>query len=91
MPYTREGTGNGLDPPVAETRDQVIGASYAPITLVEYGGYGGPHCRAANERISLIIESEAEPGSDVLPHGPSPRAIWALDAMVVDPIKPDRA
>jgi NhaA family Na+:H+ antiporter len=41
-----------LDRPVDPTRDHVVGAPAAPITLVEYGSYDCPHCRAANAHIS---------------------------------------
>ncbi len=45
---------NRLDRPVDNTRDHVLGAEHAEITLVEYGSYDCPHCRAANERISEV-------------------------------------
>lgn len=32
----------------------MVGASDAPITLLEYGSYDCPHCRAANARISEV-------------------------------------
>ncbi|HEX6995501.1 MAG TPA: Na+/H+ antiporter NhaA [Gammaproteobacteria bacterium] len=43
-----------LDRPVDEREDHVLGPSNAPITLVEYGSYDCPHCRAANERIAAV-------------------------------------
>jgi NhaA family Na+:H+ antiporter len=43
-----------LDRPVDETRDHVLGRTDADITLVEYGSYDCPHCRAANERIAEV-------------------------------------
>ncbi|MGF1624639.1 MAG: Na+/H+ antiporter NhaA [Alphaproteobacteria bacterium] len=43
-----------LDRPVDEARDHVLGAAAAPVTLVEYGSYACPHCRAANERIAEV-------------------------------------
>ena len=46
--------GDRLDPPVDPKRDHVLGAAAAPITLVEYGSYDCPHCRAANERITEV-------------------------------------
>jgi len=45
---------NRLDRPVDAERDHVLGAPRAEITLVEYGSYDCPHCRAANERISEV-------------------------------------
>ena len=48
-----------LDRPVDEHHDHVLGASSAPITVVEYGSYACRFCQAANER---IIELRAEFG-----------------------------
>ena len=45
---------NRLDRPVDVTRDHVLGPVDASITLVEYGSYDCPHCRAANERITEV-------------------------------------
>jgi Na+:H+ antiporter, NhaA family len=45
---------NRLDRPVDASRDHVLGPDRAEITLVEYGSYDCPHCRAANERISEV-------------------------------------
>ena len=45
---------NRLDRPVDEARDHVLGPTNAAITLVEYGSYDCPHCRAANERIAEV-------------------------------------
>ena len=41
-----------LDGPVDHETDHVLGPADAEITLVEYGSYACPHCRAANERIA---------------------------------------
>ena len=41
-----------LDRPVDHETDHVLGPANAEITLVEYGSYACPHCRAANERIA---------------------------------------
>lgn len=43
-----------LDRAVDSARDHVLGAPNAQITLVEYGSYDCPHCRAANSRISEV-------------------------------------
>ncbi len=48
------GIANRLDRPVNPVYDHVLGPDNAEITLVEYGSYDCPHCRAANERISQV-------------------------------------
>jgi NhaA family Na+:H+ antiporter len=59
-----------LDRPVDERRDHVLGASNAPITLVEYGSYDCPHCRAANERITEVRAQFGERLRYVFRHRP---------------------
>jgi NhaA family Na+:H+ antiporter len=44
-------SGVTLDPPVNPGTDHILGPHDAPISLVEYGSYACPHCRAAHERI----------------------------------------
>jgi NhaA family Na+:H+ antiporter len=47
-------TTHRLDRPVDAAVDHVLGPSRAEITLVEYGSYACPYCRAANERITEV-------------------------------------
>ncbi|MBK1865816.1 Na+/H+ antiporter NhaA [Aestuariivirga sp. YIM B02566] len=61
---------NRLDRPVDGERDHVLGASRAPITLVEYGSYACPHCRAANERVADIRDQLGERVRYVFRHRP---------------------
>ena len=43
-----------LDRPVDNNYDHTLGPANAEITLVEYGSYACPYCRAANERIAQV-------------------------------------
>ena len=43
-----------LDRPVREEYDHILGPAGAQITLVEYGSYACPYCRAANEQIAEV-------------------------------------
>lgn len=61
---------NRLDRAVDGARDHVLGADTAPITLVEYGSYDCPHCRAANERITEVREEFGERLRYVFRHRP---------------------
>lgn len=73
---------NRLDRPVDPARDHVLGAAGAPITLVEYGSYDCPHCRAANERITEVRAQFGERLRYVFRHRPvigSERARRAAD------------
>ena len=61
---------NRLDRPVDDARDHVLGSSNAPITLVEYGSYDCPHCRAANDRITEVRNQFGERLKYVFRHRP---------------------
>src|SRR6266850_4374777 len=67
-----EKTNNRLDPPVDNTRDHILGSNDAPITLVEYGCYVCPHCRAANERIAEVRGQLGDRLRYVFRHRPIP-------------------
>jgi NhaA family Na+:H+ antiporter len=58
-----------LDRPVDAT-DHVLGQASAEITLVEYGSYACPYCRAANERIAEIRDQFGERLRYVFRHKP---------------------
>jgi len=45
----------------AGPEDHILGAADAAITLVEYGSYACPSCRAANERIAEVRDEIGRP------------------------------
>jgi len=51
---TNSDTTRWLARPVDLDTDHVLGDENAEITLVEYGSYACPHCRAANEEIARL-------------------------------------
>jgi Na+:H+ antiporter, NhaA family len=59
-----------LDRPVDPKRDHVLGSPNAEISLVEYGSYACPHCRAANERIAEARDQLGEQVCYVFRHLP---------------------
>lgn len=61
---------NRLDRPVDPGRDHIVGADRAEITLVEYGSYDCPHCRAANGRIAEVRDQLGERVRYVFRHRP---------------------
>ena len=61
---------NRLDRPVDEARDHVLGTPHAEITLVEYGSYACPYCRAANEQIAAVRDRFGERLCYVFRHRP---------------------
>lgn len=69
-----------LDQPVDGTRDHVLGPINAEITLVEYGSYDCPHCRAANERIQEVRKEYGDRLRYVFRHRPIRGSAIARDA-----------
>jgi Na+:H+ antiporter, NhaA family len=49
-----------LDRPIDEKYDHVLGPTGAQVTLVEYGSYACPYCRAANEQIAAVRDEFGE-------------------------------
>src|SRR5688500_4610701 len=63
---------NYLDRPVDIAVDHFLGQPDAPISLVEYGSYACPHCRAANERIAEVRDEFGDRLRYVFRHRPIP-------------------
>ena len=63
---------NRLDRPVGPA-DHALGSETAPITLVEYGSYACPHCRAANERIAEVRDQVRRAPALCVPPPPAAR------------------
>jgi NhaA family Na+:H+ antiporter len=61
---------NRLDRPVDDNFDHVLGPADAQVTLVEYGSYACPHCRAANEVIADIRDQFGDRMRYVFRHRP---------------------
>jgi len=61
---------NRLDRAVNPDYDHTLGAATAEITLVEYGSYDCPHCRAANARIGEVREQLGDRVRYVFRHRP---------------------
>lgn len=63
---------NRLSRPADPNLDHVLGLPSANITLVEYGSYACPHCRAANDRIAEARDEFGERLRYVFRHRPIP-------------------
>src|SRR6187455_1395525 len=61
---------NRLDRAVNPDHDHTLGTASAEITLVEYGSYDCPHCRAANARIGEVREQLGDRVRYVFRHRP---------------------
>ena len=82
-------TRNRLDRPVDQATDHVLGPPGAPITLVEYGSYACPHCRAANERIAELRHQFGERLRYAFRHRPISGSDLARRAAVLAERAPD--
>lgn len=71
---------NRLDRSVDDTIDHTLGPERAQITLVEYGSYACPYCRAANERIVEVRDQLGERLRYVFRHRPLTGSDIALRA-----------
>jgi NhaA family Na+:H+ antiporter len=61
---------NRLDRGVDEAYDHVLGPRAAQVTLVEYGSYACPYCRAANEQIAKVRDEFGDRLRYVFRHRP---------------------
>ena len=61
---------NRLDLPANGRADHVLGDAGAEITLVEYGSFNCPYCRAANEVIANLRDHFGERMRYVFRHRP---------------------
>ncbi len=67
---SRARLGNRLDRAVDEGYDHVLGPANAQITLVEYGSYACPYCRAANDQIARVRDEFGDRLRYVFRHRP---------------------
>ncbi|HEU4584900.1 MAG TPA: Na+/H+ antiporter NhaA [Gemmatimonadaceae bacterium] len=73
-------TNDRLVPPVDESVDHVLGPADPEVTLVEYGSYDCPYCRAANERVEELRDEFRDEMRYVWRHRPIPGSELALRA-----------
>jgi len=69
-----------LSSPVDDARDHTLGPREAQITLVEYGSYDCPYCRAVNDHIVKIRHEFGDRLRYVFRHYPLPGSEIALRA-----------
>jgi len=77
---SQQAVSSKLDRPVDEARDHVLGPADAQITLVEYGSYACPYCRAVNEHIVQLRHEFGDRLRYVFRHFPLPGSDIALRA-----------
>jgi NhaA family Na+:H+ antiporter len=80
---------NFLASPVEPGIDHILGPYDAPITLVEYGSYDCPNCRAANERIADVRDELGDRLRYVFRHRPVPGSELARAAAELAERAPD--
>lgn len=72
MSETVDELGYSLSQPVEAASDHILGPVDAEMTLLEYGSYACPHCRAANERIADVRDQLGQRMRYVFRHRPLP-------------------
>ncbi len=66
-----------LDRPVDRKTDHMLGVADAEISLVEYGSYACPHCRAANDRIAQARDQLGDRVCYAVELAQTPEAFWS--------------
>jgi NhaA family Na+:H+ antiporter len=66
------GTSDRLQRPLDPRTDHILGTPGAPVTLVEYGSYACPYCRAAHERIVQLRDQFGDQLVHAYRHRPVP-------------------
>lgn len=80
-----------LDRVVDAGRDHILGSTDADITLLEFGSYDCPHCRAANERITEVRKRFGDRLRYVFRHRPLTGSdIARRAAILVEQVEPER-
>ena len=69
-----------LDHPVDHTRDHILGPLAAEITVLEYGSYACPYCRAVNDHIAKLRHEFGDRLRYVFRHYPLPGSDIAMRA-----------
>jgi Na+:H+ antiporter, NhaA family len=80
---------NVLSHSVDDASDHILGPKDAPITLVEYGSYACPNCRAANDRIAEVRDQLGDRLRYVFRHRPIPGSELARRAAELTERAPD--
>ena len=73
-------SGGRLDRPPDPATDHILGSPDAPISLVEYGSYACPHCRAAHERVLQLRDELGDQFQHTFRHRPLTGSDLALRA-----------
>jgi NhaA family Na+:H+ antiporter len=69
-----------LEPPLDPAADHLLGDPQSPITLVEYGSYACPHCRAAHLRVVQLRDQFGDRLVYAFRHRPLPGSELAVPA-----------
>ena len=74
------GSNQRLEPAIDAEKDHLLGHPDAPISLVEYGSYACPHCRAAHARVVDLRDELGDRLVYAFRHRPLPDSELAVKA-----------